>query len=140
MNLLHLRQYDNLATVGRLFLGGDNLGATLEDIGRPDGIKIQNETCIPEGLYAVTITKSTRFGRDRLLLFTDPADKSCRLGNIRFTGIRVHKGTKTAHTAGCVLFAGDLDALEAMVQAAIDRGEEVTWEIRRDDPPVKGAP
>jgi hypothetical protein len=131
MVVTHLRNYLFDRTTGNISIEGKVLGATLEDIGRPSGIKIQDETCIPEGNYKVAITQSQRFGRPMILLFTNPKTLACELDNIKFTGIRVHSGTKTAHTAGCVLYQGDLKALEAMIAERLNKGESVTWEIAR---------
>ena len=131
MTITHLREYQTLQTVGKLFISGDAWGSTLEDIGRPAGVKIPKETCIPEGLYHVAITQSQRFGRPMILLYTDQATKTCKLEGIEFTGIRVHKGTKTEHTEGCVLYQGDLEALEKKVAESLNRGEIVMWSIER---------
>jgi len=107
------------------------MGNTLEDIGRPSGVKIPKETCIPEGNYRVAITQSQRFGRPMILLYSNPKTYACELDNIKFTGIRVHSGSKTSHTEGCVLYQGDLKQLETLVAEALNRGESVTWEISR---------
>jgi len=125
------RTYQADRTTGTLSLDGQSLGATLEDIGRPAGIKIDKETCIPEGSYHVTINHSNRFGRDMILLYSNPADLSCDLGGVRFTGIRIHKGVKTEQTEGCILFQGDLASLESAVAAARGAGETITLEVGR---------
>jgi hypothetical protein len=131
MIISHRRTYQADKTIGYLQIGDEVLGLTLEDIGRPAGIKIPKETCIPEGEYQVAVTMSTRFGREMLLLYTNAKDRSCDLTGCLFTGIRVHKGTKTEHTEGCVLYQGDLPALEKRVADAIASGDKVTWVIRR---------
>ena len=131
MKIAHKRSYEALRTVGQLFIDGKPYGSTIEDIGRPYGVKVAKETCIPEGSYRVTITQSQRFGRPMMLLYTNPLDKSVDMGGIKFTGIRVHKGTKTEHTEGCVLYQGDLAELQSLVDAAFQRGEQVTWDIER---------
>lgn len=131
MVVTHLRTYLADKTTGKIIIDGQVLGNTLEDIGRPSGIKIPKETCIPEGNYCVAITQSQRFGRPMILLFTNPKTLACELDNIKFTGIRVHSGSTTAHTEGCVLYQGDLKALESMIAQALDRGEQVTWQIGR---------
>lgn len=138
MLIKHLRKYGAYKTTGLLFIDGKRIAETIEDIGRPDGIKINKETCLPEGLYNVTISHSPAFGRPMILLFTNPQDFSCELGNIRFTGIRVHYGEKTSHTEGCVCIPSnkDLSILFGMIQAALGNGDQVLWEITRDDPPV----
>ena len=76
MVITHLREYQALQTVGKLSIAGEPLGATLEDIGRPAGVKIPAETCIPEGEYRVAITFSNRFQRNMILLYTDPATRT----------------------------------------------------------------
>ena len=131
MIILHKRTYQTDKTIGVIQINDKTLGVTLEDIGRPAGIKIPKETCIPEGEYHVAITMSTRFGREMLLLYSNEKDRSCDLTGCLFTGIRVHKGTKTEHTEGCVLYQGDLPALEKRVADAIASGDKVTWVIRR---------
>ncbi len=131
MVITHVRQYETLSTPGRLLIAGQALGNTLEDIGRPAGIKIPKETCIPEGSYYVAITESQRFGRRMILLFTNPKTMACEHEGVVFTGIRCHKGVKTEQTEGCILFQGDLTALENQIDEALGRGEKVTWEIGR---------
>lgn len=131
MIILHKRTYQTDKTIGVIQIGDEVLGVTLEDIGRPAGIKIPKETCIPEGEYKVAVTMSTRFGREMLLLYSNEKDRSCDLSGCLFTGIRVHKGTRTEHTEGCVLYQGDLPALEQLVSETIAKGEKVTWIIGR---------
>ena len=131
MIILHKRTYQTDKTIGVIQIGDEVLGVTLEDIGRPAGIKIPKETCIPEGEYHVAVTMSTRFGREMLLLYSNEQDRSCDLTGCLFTGIRVHKGVKTEQTEGCVLYQGDLPALEKRVSDAIAKGEKITWIIGR---------
>ena len=131
MIILHKRTYQADRTIGVIQINDKTLGVTLEDIGRPVGVKIPKETCIPEGEYHVAVTMSTRFGREMLLLYSNEKDRSCDLSGCLFTGIRVHKGTKTEHTEGCVLYQGDLPALEKLVSDTLAKGENVTWVIGR---------
>ena len=131
MIILHRRTYQADKTVGFIQVGNTVLGVTLEDIGRPTGVKIPKETCIPEGTYHVAVTMSQRFGREMLLLYSNKTDMSCDLGGCKFTGIRVHKGVKTEQTEGCILYQGYLPALERLVSETIAKGEEVTWVIER---------
>jgi len=131
MIILHKRTYQTDKTIGVIQINDKTLGITLEDIGRPAGIKIPKETCIPEGEYHVAITMSTRFGREMLLLYSNEKDRSCDLTGCVFTGIRVHKGIKTEQTEGCVLYQGDLPAFEKLVSDTIAKGEKVFWVIRR---------
>ncbi len=131
MKITQKRTYEALRTTSTLSIDSKPYGATIEDIGRPYGVKIQDETCIPEGSYKVAITESARFGRPMLQLFTNPTDKSCDMGGIRFTGIRVHGGNKTSQSAGCILYQGDLTELETVIGKALKLGELVLWEIVR---------
>ena len=131
MNLRLQRTYRAADTIGQLSADGQTLGATIEDIGRPYGVKIPGETCIPEGNYRAKITYSEHFGRDMILLYTDPKTLACKEGGVEFTGIRIHKGIKTSQTEGCLLYQGDLPALELMVQHVMERGESVLLTIER---------
>jgi hypothetical protein len=125
--IIQRRTYRALNTIGTLSLDGVTLGNTLEDVGRPEGVKIPAETCIPEGLYKAKITKSARFGRPMILLYTDDETLHCTLGEVIFTGIRCHGGTKTSQTEGCVLFDGDLAMLENAIAAHIAKGNPYVW-------------
>lgn len=130
MIINQLRTYFKDQTSSELYLDGVKLeGTCLEDVGRPDGVKIQDETCIPEGVYKVQITHSPAFKKRLILLYNDP-DLSVRDGNVKWTGIRVHAGVNTGHTAGCVLFK-DYQALQMKIQTALDNGEQVSWIISR---------
>ena len=55
--------------------------------------KMQGSTAIPEGSYAVVITKSWRFQAWLPLLLGVPG----------FSGIRIHAGNEPKHTQGCIL-------------------------------------
>jgi len=107
---------------------------TLEDVARET--KIAGTTCIPTGVYRVTITHSKRFNKMLPLLH----------GVKGFGGVRIHSGNTIADTAGCPLVGmtrnqsqeSDLLILrsrEAMrevqprISAAIDAGEEVWLDI-----------
>ena len=131
MIITQLRTYFTARTTSELYVDGVKLiGACLEDIGRPSGVKIQDETCIPEGVYGVKITESARFKKPLILLYNQPADLSVVDGPVKWTGIRVHAGGTTEHTAGCVLFKG-YEAVQEMIQAEIDAGQPVYWIIGR---------
>ena len=133
MNISHLRTYHADKTTGRLMIEGEFRGATLEDIGRPHGIKIPNETCIPEGVYRVAITQSARFGRRMILLYTNGNDFTCTNEGVIYSGIRVHGGSKTAQTSGCILIPDpiSLRGIERIIDEAL-KVEQVTWTIARE--------
>lgn len=111
----------------------------LEDVGRPHGVKIDAETCIPEGVYNVIINRSTRFNKDMILLFNQE-DKTVYRFGISFSGVRAHGGNDVDNTEGCPLVAynSDLngkvwgrasDDLLLIIRDWIDSGEEVRWII-----------
>ena len=80
-------------TIGELLVDGEHECWTLEDVVRPDGVKVYGETAIPYGTYPVIITFSNRFQRDLPLLVGVP----------NFEGIRIHPGNTAADTHGCLL-------------------------------------
>ena len=132
MIINQFRDYQKDKTVSSIYVDGKYFGESLEDVGRPSGIKIQDETCIPECVYSVAITRSNRFSKDMMVLYNVEDDHSVEVGGVRFTGIRVHRGVTTAHTAGCVLLAR-YEVLQAMVQECLDEGEYVFWVINKMD-------
>lgn len=143
MIITSLRTYQKDHTDGRVFVNGDKFGESLEDAGRPTGVKIVGETCIPEGTYEVAITHSNKFGRDMLVLYNVDDDHSIERCGVRFTGIRNHGGNDINHTAGCLMTAinsdkkgkiwGSLESeLLLTVKNAIDAGDIVLWVIAED--------
>ena len=80
-------------THGTLSIDGVPVCCTLEDPVRHPGVKLLHETAIPAGRYAVTITKSQRFGV--MLPLIDVGQG--------WTGVRIHAGNTTADTSGCIL-------------------------------------
>jgi hypothetical protein len=130
----HIRTYLTDKTVGRLLVEDKEFGITLEDIGRPSGVKIPSETCIPEGEYKVAITMSARFGRPMILLYTNPQNFNCEHDGQVFSGIRVHGGTKISMTAGCILVPDPITVnyLENLIGKTLKAGEQVTWLISRE--------
>lgn len=85
-------------TIGQLYIDGTYFCDTLEpawrDIGRGrPGRKVPGRTAIPEGRYAVAVSRSPRFGRWLPLVLNVPM----------FTGIRIHAGNTADDTRGCIL-------------------------------------
>ena len=136
---LHLRRTDcgPECSIGTLYVDGRAQCYTLEDAdreeeGRPVAEwKQPGRSAIPLGRYRVTRTYSKRFGKVLPLIS----------GVHGFTGIRIHPGNSAADTEGCILVGTDrtdfrltnsrvaFSVLDAMIFAAIARGEEVWLEI-----------
>ena len=135
-----IRAYFDDCTVSDLYdYKGDRLGYALEDVARPVGVKIAGKTCIPEGVYDVTITYSNKYGKDMIQLSNKP-DMSVEKNGVRFTGIRVHGGNDIDDTEGCPLVAKNFDgdskiwqsiskATTDDVKALIAAGYAVKWVI-----------
>jgi len=125
-----IRAYHEARTVSVLYEDGILLsGTVIEDVGRPQGVKIAGKTCIPEGVYNVSITLSPKFKKPMILLSNKP-DGSIQRDDVTFTGIRVHAGISVDHTEGCPLYQ-DYEKLQSRIQAAIDKGEKVLWIISK---------
>ena len=138
-----LRTYEKDHTDGRVFVNGESFGHSLEDAGRPPGVKIAAETCIPEGAYQVNYSHSNKFKRNMIIIYNIEDDHSIERLGVRFTGIRVHGGNNISHTAGCVMVAKNSDKngtisrslnqeLLIKVQLAIEQGKDVIWVIAED--------
>lgn len=126
-------EYGNDYTVGRMCIDGAYECYTLEDKVRPPGVKIQNETAIPAGIYSVVVNYSPHFGHLMPELLDVPM----------FEGVRIHQGNTDANTDGCILvgntwaggdFIGNSDAafnvLFPKIQAALQNNGTVTIEIQ----------
>jgi len=136
MIINQLRTYHEDFTESELFINGnDRFCYVLEDVGRPYGVKVPRETCIPEGHYIVTISISTRWNKPMLLLYNTRERTVERFG-VTFTGIRMHGGNDVDDTEGCPLTAyksdhkGKVwdrasDDLLELVRDAMDNGEKV---------------
>ena len=103
----------------------------LEDVARPDGVKIPGKTCIPAGEYKVVLDFSNRFQRIMPHVLDVPM----------FTGVRIHPGNTAENTEGCLLTGAErmpdtvmrsreaFDALMVKLQEATDRQEPITLNI-----------
>jgi hypothetical protein len=86
------------ATLGALYVDDVWTCWTLEDPIREtaepvEAWKIAGDTAIPEGIYDVVVTWSSRFDRLLPLIRNVPG----------FTGIRIHTGNTAVDTSGCLL-------------------------------------
>ncbi|HEY9818427.1 MAG TPA: DUF5675 family protein [Candidatus Obscuribacterales bacterium] len=138
-----LRTYREMHTDGVLLLDGEHFCHTLEDVGRPQGVKIAEETCIPEGAYWASVTFSPSFKRDMVVLFNNESDHSITRFGVKYTGIRCHGGNDTDHTAGCPLVAEHSDKngrvwgsmegdLTRLVKSQVDKGKKVLFIITEE--------
>ncbi len=93
--LLELRRQPsaNGCTIGELFYNGKFFCYTLEDVVRPAGQFVADQTAIAAGTYPVTLTVSPRL---RIL--------TPRLGGaVASRGILMHVGNTATDTKGCIL-------------------------------------
>lgn len=93
--LLTREIYNDVTTIGKLFIDGKFFCYTLEDTVRAKGVKVNGKTAIPSGLYKLAINMSTRFKRLMIQLLNVP----------NFEGVRIHSGNTAKDTEGCILVA-----------------------------------
>lgn len=129
--------FTDRSTIGELYVNDAFACFTLEDMVRP--VKVPGMTAIPEGVYVMTVSFSSRFRR----LLPE-------IHNVReFTGVRLHPGNTDADTEGCILvgqtkganFVGNSRAafnkLFPLIQEAAQR-EKIFIELTSAAPPVSG--
>ena len=91
--LVNRTEYQTGCTVGEFDIDSHPFCFTLEDVVRPAGVKVQNETAIPAGRYRVRMTWSNRFKKPMPELMNVPM----------FAGVRIHGGNTAEDTEGCIL-------------------------------------
>lgn len=91
------------AVLGQLFFGGTCICYTLENAAK----------AIPSGLYSIKNSRSTKFGRELPLLYSEKVKES--------RGIRIHSGNTFNDSAGCVLvgMSRNTEALKPGVEPAV---------------------
>lgn len=148
MHLITLRTALDDRTIGRLFIDGKLFGYTLEDPLRPDGVKIQGKSCIPNHTYFVGLSHSPKFGRVMPIIYNVKADQSVNVLGVKFTGIRAHDGTGPGHTEGCPLLGHGLTSaaslmcnkeylkLIELLQQEAAAGNQVLWTFANDVEPL----
>ena len=126
--------YTEKSTSGMLIIDGVTECFTLEDVARPDGVKLDGITCIQPGEYIVTIDFSDRFQKDMPRLINVPF----------FSGIRIHAGNVAADTHGCILVGTDrghdavwssriaFEKVFAKIKAAFDRQEPICLTVTNE--------
>jgi hypothetical protein len=122
-------------TIGKLYANGIFVCYTLEGCDRyleDGGMKVQNNTAIPRGLYSMTVNFSERFQKKMPLIMNVPG----------FIGIRLHSDNSVANTDGSVLIGMSkimdkvLESIEAvtivieLINKAIIDGQSITIEIK----------
>lgn len=94
MNLTLRRKWlTDQSTIGELYVDGVFFSYTLEDVLRPEGVKIKHQTAIPAGRYEVIMGWSNRFQKVMPRLQRVPS----------FEGILIHAGNTKDDTSGCIL-------------------------------------
>ena len=124
-------------TEGTMYIDGKFQCYTVEDTDRKlesGGQKIQEETAIPLGTYPLSITMSTRFKKELILVNAVPG----------FTGVRIHSGNSSKDTEGCIIVGSvnikdtddwvggskiAYDVLHTKVNAALKAGMKVYLEV-----------
>lgn len=129
-------------SIGTLYIDGQKFCNTCEDRDRNltdsmtveeiKKIKVYGETAIPKGTYTVTLTYSNRFKKIMPLI-----------NNVKgFEGIRIHSGTTSKDSTGCVLVGENKEVgkvlnsratynkLFTKLKAASDKGEKITITIK----------
>jgi len=109
-HIIQIRKYYPEFTESELIVPGLSVKKiyVLEDKQQPYGVKVPSYTCIPEGIYDVSISVSNRFNKEMMLLSNKP-DLSIEKNGIRFTGVRPHGGNTVANTEGCPLLNYNTD-------------------------------
>ena len=89
---VHVAEND---TLGLLYINGHFAAVTMEDEYRQ--VKVQGETCIPEGTYELRLRYSPKFTPR----YKHEMIEICDVPG--FSGILVHRGNTEKDTAGCLL-------------------------------------
>ena len=110
MNILVVRDDGNdRRTFGTMTFPDGYVCQTLEDVVRPDGVKVVHETAIPAGTYPVTVTMSRRFGIMLPLIS----------GVNMYEGVRIHAGNRVSDTSGCLLVGVERGAYDNLVHSRV---------------------
>jgi len=131
--LLKIRRkwFTDKSTIGTIEVDGIKAGFTLEDVARPDGVKIPGKTAIPAGTYQVILDYSQRFMKQMPHILNVP----------NFSGIRIHKGNSADDVEGCIAVGLNktenlvydctnvFEYIYSKIEGAIEKGDSVTLMI-----------
>ena len=138
-------------TISDWYIDGQHQCYGIEDVVRPYGVYVKDETAIPTGTYKVIVDRSTRFsaaaGHDVFLPHLLDMPGQVRLFGGRPVGecgIRLHPGNFAVDSSGCCLpgtaVAPDGKSVEssrvafsvvfAKIQKALNDGQAVTLTIQ----------
>lgn len=127
--------------LGTMTYPNGRVDQTLEDTCRAWGIKVKGYTAIPVGKYRMTVSMSTRFKREMVMIYSETNQYELKAGGISFKGIRAHGGNTHKHTDGCIIIAkkrvgndgvqGSTEAeFTAVVKDYIKKGHEVFLTVK----------
>ena len=103
--ILNRDTYRGGTTLGTLTFPDGYTCQTLEDIVRAWGIKDGGTTAIPVGEYRMTVSMSSKFKREMVMVYNQPNKFELQANGIAFKGIRIHGGNTNADTWGCIIVA-----------------------------------
>lgn len=125
-------EYSDTYTISRLYVDGVYECYVLEDKVRPVGVKVQDQTAIPAGVYSVVIDFSNHFQKLLPHILDVPM----------FEGVRIHSGNTSADTEGCLIVGkiwGGKDGvsmsrvaftdLYIKMESAVHLGQKINLEI-----------
>lgn len=102
---LNRKTYRGETTIGELILPDGRKLFTLEDTVRAWGVKDPGNTAIPFGKYPLTVSMSSKFKREMVMVYSEPNKYELKNGGISFKGIRMHGGNTNKDTWGCIIVA-----------------------------------
>lgn len=154
MKIQHVRHFfADKYTISKIYVDGKYFCDAIEDTDRGlnssmteeqiRAVKIQSQTAIPYGTYALTIdVVSPRFSQRAV--YNPIKGKLPRLLDVKgFDGVLVHIGNTERDTAGCVIVGKNTNKgmvtdsnrtffqLYTQFQRAKAKGEKITWEITK---------
>lgn len=103
--ILNRKLYRGETTIGELILPDGRKFFTLEDTVRGWGIKDPGNTAVPFGKYSLTVSLSSRFKREMVMVYSEANKYELKAGGISFKGIRMHGGNTNKDTWGCIIVA-----------------------------------